>query len=90
MKSRERSCDIWTKRLNRPFPIEKEKWWKDYMKMLQEIQGYFKERPQDLLTLDICAGEGWKKLCPFLGVPIPKEDFPHKNKGSGSGYSFLG
>ena len=24
--------------------------------------------------------EGWAPLCEFLGVPIPDEDFPNKNK----------
>jgi hypothetical protein len=33
-----------------------------------------------LLVMDITAGEGWEKLCPFLGVPIPSEPFPVANK----------
>jgi hypothetical protein len=33
-----------------------------------------------LLVLNIVAGEGWDKLCPFLGVPIPTVPFPHMNK----------
>jgi hypothetical protein len=32
-----------------------------------------------LLVVDITAGEGWEKLCPFLGVPIPDRPFPHAN-----------
>ena len=27
-------------------------------------------------------GDGWEKLCPFLGVDIPKISFPHANKSS--------
>lgn len=30
-----------------------------------------------LLVLDIAAGEGWEKLCPFVGKPIPNTPFPH-------------
>ncbi|MCI2423291.1 sulfotransferase family protein [Saccharopolyspora sp. K220] len=30
-----------------------------------------------LLTYQI--GEGWQRLCDFLGVPVPDEDFPHVN-----------
>ena len=35
---------------------------------------------QDLLVMDICAGEGWDKLCSFLGAPIPSTPFPNTNK----------
>jgi len=30
-----------------------------------------------LLIMDVCAGDGWEKLCPFLSVPIPNTPFPH-------------
>lgn len=29
-----------------------------------------------LLRLNVCAGEGYERLCPFLGVPVPDEPFP--------------
>ena len=45
-----------------------------------DIKEYFKDRPGDLLVMNICEGEGWEKLCPFLGVPIPNEPFPNVNK----------
>ncbi|NNC88006.1 MAG: hypothetical protein HKN82_06040 [Akkermansiaceae bacterium] len=32
-----------------------------------------------LLVMDITRGEGWEKLCPFLGKPFPPEPFPHAN-----------
>jgi len=35
-----------------------------------------------LLRMDICAGEGYAKLCPFLGVPVPDAPFPWENRGS--------
>jgi hypothetical protein len=34
-----------------------------------------------LLELNISAGEGWDKLCPFLDKPIPSEPFPWDNRG---------
>ena len=43
------------------------------------IKEYFKDRPDDLLVMNICEGEGWEKLCPFLGKPIPNEPFPLRN-----------
>lgn len=35
---------------------------------------------QRLLVMDLTAGDGWEKLCPFLDVPIPSEPFPDVNK----------
>ncbi len=32
--------------------------------------------PDKLLIMNIAAGDGWKKLCPFLGKPIPACPFP--------------
>lgn len=45
----------------------------------ESVRSYFDTHPEDLLILDICAGDGWEKLCPFLGVPVPAEPFPHHN-----------
>ena len=43
------------------------------------IKEYFVDRPDDLLVIQICDGEGWQKLCPFLGEKIPEESFPARN-----------
>ena len=44
-----------------------------------EVLEYFKDRPQDLLVMTLEDGDGWEKLCPFLGaMPIPKP-FPRAN-----------
>ncbi len=48
----------------------------------KEVVNYFKNRPQDLLVMDLAEGDGWDKLCTFLGVDIPKIAFPHANKAS--------
>lgn len=37
------------------------------------IKKYFKDRPSDLLIMNITAGDGWDKLCPFLGLDVPQE-----------------
>ena len=37
------------------------------------------ERFESLLVLDVCGGDGWEKLCPFLGKPIPDQPFPCRN-----------
>lgn len=45
-----------------------------------DILDYFKNRPNDLLVMEFAKGDGWEKLCPFLGVKIPQIPFPHVNK----------
>jgi hypothetical protein len=45
-----------------------------------EAQRYFGDRPNDLLIINICAGEGWEKLCPFLKKPVPEVPFPWSNR----------
>lgn len=44
-----------------------------------DVRRYFRDRPDCLLEMDICSGEGWEKLCPFLDLSIPQVPFPHSN-----------
>ena len=46
-----------------------------------ERKKYFKNRPNDLLVMNICSGEGWEVLCPFLNKPIPNVSFSKENIG---------
>jgi hypothetical protein len=48
----------------------------------REVMEYFSDRPDDLLVLDFTKGDGWNKLCEFLGRPVPDRPFPHVNKTS--------
>jgi len=41
---------------------------------------YFADRPGDLLVMEIHAGDGFAKLCPFLGLPAPRKPFPRRNR----------
>lgn len=43
---------------------------------------YFAERPSGLLVMRLEAGDGWDKLCPFLGVPMVDTPFVHTNSSS--------
>lgn len=52
-----------------------------YKKENSKILDYFKGREEDLLILDVSDRNKWKKLCSFIGKPVPKIDFPHENKG---------
>ena len=43
------------------------------------VKEYFRNRPDDLLVMNICGGEGWEVLCLFLNKPIPSVPFPKLN-----------
>jgi hypothetical protein len=45
----------------------------------RNVEHHFRGRPEDLLIFDVTAGDGWEKLCPFLGKPVPDLPFPHAN-----------
>lgn len=61
--------------------FNKERWAWVYEKHLILVKNHFAgEKKNQLLNLDITNGEGWEKLCPFLKVPIPDQEFPHANK----------
>ena len=51
-----------------------------YRRHNQEVRDYFRDRPDDLLVFRILDGDGFDQLCPFLGMPVPREPFPHWNK----------
>ena len=53
-----------------------------YARHNREVLEHFSGRPGDLLVFDLPKGDGWDKLCPFLGHDVPDEPFPHANKAS--------
>lgn len=53
----------------------------------EEVISHFRNRPQDLLVLDLGKGDGWEKLCPFLGENSRNAPFPHANKSSDIGHA---
>ena len=46
------------------------------------VRIHFKDRPDDLLVMDLEAGDGWDALCGFLGAPAPDAPFPVKNRAA--------
>lgn len=64
------------------FNRDKEAWIEEYLDLDSRIKEYFCDRPNDLLIIDVCAGDGWDKLCNFLNKPIPDSPFPWINKAS--------
>lgn len=47
-----------------------------------DVERHFRDRPGDLLRMDICAGDGWEPLCTFLDRPVPDAPFPRLNARS--------
>ncbi|WP_417910089.1 sulfotransferase family protein [Candidatus Electronema sp. PJ] len=60
--------------------FDREKFIDVYYSHHEEIRKYFRNRPGDLLEMNITAGDGWEKLCPFLDLPIPTQPFCFRNK----------
>jgi Sulfotransferase domain/N-terminal domain of galactosyltransferase len=50
-----------------------------YKQHNEDVVEYFKDRPQDLLILDLDAPDKWTSLCQFLDVPIPSVPYPFKS-----------
>jgi hypothetical protein len=48
-----------------------------YAAHVRNVLHYFAQSPDDLLIMNICAGDGWKPLCDFLDTPVPEAPFPH-------------
>jgi len=55
-------------------------WEAAYRAFDDRVRAFFATKPRDrFLELAICAGDGWEKLCGFLGLPVPAVPFPIKN-----------
>ena len=52
-----------------------------YMRRTAEAQHYFRDRPNDLLQLDLAAGDGWYELVTFLGKDL-LPPFPRLNRSA--------
>jgi 3'-phosphoadenosine 5'-phosphosulfate (PAPS) 3'-phosphatase len=50
-----------------------------YDRFVSAVLEHFRDRPGKLLVMNVTAGDGWEKLCPFLGRPIPDIPFPKAN-----------
>ena len=51
-----------------------------YERHHDSVLDYFKDRPDDLLRINISAGEGWAALSSFLGLPVIDIPFPHAHR----------
>ena len=53
-----------------------------YRKHNSDVADYFRDRPRDLLVLDIEGGELWRPICEFLSLDVPNTEFSHANRGA--------
>jgi hypothetical protein len=51
-----------------------------YEKRNQEIINYFKDRPNDLLVINLSEPDAYKNFCDFIGIKSSKNNFPWENK----------
>ena len=66
-----------------PFPdVTDEQLLQRYERHNREVQGWFADRPGQLLVVNWETGAGWRELCRFLGRRVPDVPFPHANQGS--------
>lgn len=47
-----------------------------FAKHTENVKKYFEGREDDLLVINVTEGEGWEKLCKFLGKAVPDVEFP--------------
>lgn len=60
--------------------VDLEGWRRQWEDHHRRVARHFAGRPDDLLVMNIVAGDGWELLAPFLGHPILLEPFPHENR----------
>jgi len=74
---REKRINLYKKHFNTTEFIKDSfiEYYRDYNNKVKE---YFKSNP-NFLEINICNGEGWELLCPFLNKPIPNKEFPKSN-----------
>jgi hypothetical protein len=51
-----------------------------YRRHNTDVLEHFKDRPSDLLVMNMTAGAGWYELCGFLRRPLPTAAYPRANK----------
>ena len=58
--------------------IDEETWRSHWEAQQERVAEWFRGR-DDLLVLDVCAGDGWEKVAPFLDRTVPRVPFPREN-----------
>lgn len=64
------------------YEFDRDRFRRAYCRHVDSVTGYFAGRGNDLLMLDIAGGDGYEKLAPFLGMPVPEQPFPQKGNAN--------
>jgi hypothetical protein len=59
--------------------VDREAWVEEWHAHHAAVREHFADRPDDLLVIDVTAGDGWEVLAPFLHAKVPHDPFPHEN-----------
>lgn len=54
-------------------------WVRTYEAHNAAVRTHFAGRPEIFLEMDLTRGDGWARLCNFLGEPVPAMPFPRRN-----------
>jgi hypothetical protein len=74
-----RSLNNWSYKRTGKYPdLEKEL--NDFRNHRTFVMNYFKDRPQDMLSINISNEDAFIKLAKFLGKETKKRQMPHENK----------
>ncbi|MGG7036233.1 MAG: sulfotransferase [Flavobacterium sp.] len=61
-------------------PYIKEKLMAHYERHNHDVMDYFKDRPQDLLIINLADKKSYARFCDFVGVDSKNDTFPWENK----------
>lgn len=61
-------------------PYQKDLVIKNYIDHNHDVKEYFKDRPNDLLVINLSDPNSYQEFIDFLGVDSPYDDFPWENK----------
>jgi hypothetical protein len=64
-----------------PYPVgNEEQWLARYERHNEEVEEYFRDRPNDLLIMSLESENfDWEPLCEFLGHEVPNMSWPKAN-----------
>lgn len=54
-----------------------------YQRHRKDVEAYFHNQPERLLTVCWEKGDGWRELADFLETEVPRKPFPHANRHQG-------
>jgi hypothetical protein len=57
-----------------------------YREHNEGVLEFFSKNEADFMVFNMAQGDGWEKLCSFLNLKLPHDEFPHANKSIDNPY----